>query len=405
MTTMTRYRAALTVTRRDFLDLLRTAFDVAAKTTPKDIIKSVLLEIEPDGDEANATLTATDLESAIRARCPGVRAESGSEPSRFLLPRRILDMLSAMDGDEASIEFGRDGATIECGRSRHVIAGQDSSAFPDMFAATGDMKTSWSVAGDDLSRALKFCAMASEQNSTRYAAGVILGVADGRLPGMRDLVVGATDLSRMSEHFIEAEDGDAPSAWPDPPPIIRRAAADRIARIVGDKPVTLSASHYAVLFGFDGGVFLARRVEGRPQDYRRSLPAKDDLKFEAMPSELARVVSSASASLDSLSLEAKFRVYADVFEVETRCEQGESSSHLEIPGRDDQSVEFEGGFNPRLWAEAIRAFPSDEGVTVGLSKITKNDMSFGVAVFRGLGWTHAIGGYVEKPNSNPLASN
>src|ERR1043165_6404603 len=116
----------LTVSKSDLVRELSVSQGVVEKKTTIPILSNVLLEASGD----RITLTATDLELAIRCSCPArVKKEgSGTVPAK-----KLLDYVRLLPEGDVNMKFLENHwASITSGRSRTRIAGMSRESFPEL---------------------------------------------------------------------------------------------------------------------------------------------------------------------------------------------------------------------------------------------------------------------------------
>src|SRR6476646_9695142 len=115
-----------TVNKSELVRELSLSQGVVEKKTTIPILSNVLLEASGD----RITLTATDLELAIRCSCPArVKKEgSGTVPAK-----KLLDYVRLLPEGDVNMKFLENHwANITAGRSRTRMAGMSRESFPEL---------------------------------------------------------------------------------------------------------------------------------------------------------------------------------------------------------------------------------------------------------------------------------
>jgi DNA polymerase-3 subunit beta len=282
--------------RRDaLLEAFALASAASAARTPRPILRDVMLEVADGGE---ASLSATDLEVASRARLLGLDAPA---PGRVLLPaeRFAAALRSLPPGSDGRVAAPPGGGSVELssGRSRFVLAANDPAEFPAF--PEPDWSSAVEVPAPALRRALRLTAFASDPNVQSYALGGVL-LEPG--PGLLTLV--ATDGRRLALAALTPPrtpwgPGSA-GAWGGGAgaPLLPSRGVRLFDRLLSglddDEDVALASGESWVSLRCARGVAHSRRLEGRFPQYRQILPGSQTAWATFDAGEILRGVEQAS---------------------------------------------------------------------------------------------------------------
>lgn len=156
-----------TAHRKGFALALALASKVAMRKAPKPILTHVLFSTTGDG---SATLTATDLQIAIRVRVLGVRAET---PGQLAIDAKPLhDRFKGATDDDLVISAGPAGVDVIGADSRASVPCLPADGFPSFPGPDArDVPDARTVDLANFAECLSRCLMTSDVQSTRYALG------------------------------------------------------------------------------------------------------------------------------------------------------------------------------------------------------------------------------------------
>src|SRR5260221_10182827 len=158
--------------RGALLEALSVVGNVVAARTPKPVLLCVKLTAEDDA----LTLSATDLEVAIRYTDNQVQIEQGGE---VLVPAdKFRDIVRESVDDTLAIEVTGDTANIRGQDSHFKIFTQKASDFPNVPGFEGE--ATFQITGSTLKQMIGQTLFAAARESTRYAFNCVLLKAKGK---------------------------------------------------------------------------------------------------------------------------------------------------------------------------------------------------------------------------------
>lgn len=312
MTTATQTQQTLTVNRLEMLAGFGAVSGACPSRSPKEILKSVMLEVSA----GRATLLATDLEIGIRYRIPGVVVD-GDEDAKVVLPTEKIRQILG-DSEDETIRLVLEGepggkpdhVLVRGARFKHRLPLQDADLFPAVADFGDDVADYVSIQAPDLRRAIRRSIFATDEATTRYALAGCLFEFDGE-----NLGVVATDSRRLSKQAMTVEVEGAGFTRPETErfTVVPVKTLRLLQRVTGDDDFPIHLAHATppdngVMFRTERAVIYSRLVEGRYPDYRMIIPATHATKVVVPVGPLLEGVKQASnaTSTESRSVECVF---------------------------------------------------------------------------------------------------
>jgi DNA polymerase-3 subunit beta len=172
--------------------LLSEHLQVVAKAVPARSPISVIEGILFESDGETMTLTATNLEFAIRTSFPAAHKDVG----KVVLPAKIVEIIRRLPGDSVQISVNTENyqTEIKSGQSEFQLFGLNSDEFPS-FATLGteDARLSFQVRAAELRRALRQTLFAVSHDEGKPAfTGVLFALKEDAL------ALSASDTFRLA---------------------------------------------------------------------------------------------------------------------------------------------------------------------------------------------------------------
>lgn len=330
-----------TVNRADLVRELALSQGVVEKKSTIPILSNVLLEA--DGEQI--TLTATDLELGIRARCAAKvkKAGSGTIPAK-----KLMDYVRLLPEGEINLKFGdNQWASITAGKARTRIAGMSRESFPELpempeIIAELPVKT---VAG--MIQRTIFAISAEESRFTLNGALLVVKP--------EGLTMVSTDSHRLAT--VEAplelalEDGKPFRA------LLPRKAMNELLRMSAEAAdgalLRFSGDDNHLFFQLGERLLLSRKLTGNFPDFERVLPKEHpnsiSLSRDELKSSLERVAQFADEKSRAIKLRA---VDGEVMLHSSLSDTGESEETLNV-SYSGPKVDI--GFNAQYLLDFLRA--------------------------------------------------
>lgn len=342
----------LTVTKQELQKKLSDIQNVVEKRNTMPILSHFLLNAVADGGGGGgSTLTATDLETAIREPIE----LSVQEEGKLSIPaRKLFEIVKEVEGD-ISLSSDGDWLRVKAGASNFRLA----CLSPDDFPVWPEMEEADEVRIEarTLAEIIEKTIYAAGESDTRYTLN---GLLFHFVPDGNELNVVGTDGHRMA--VIKRTLGAVPSE--EKKLIVPRKAAAELRKFLdmdGDAVALFGQNH--ALFKAGEVEFLARLIEGTYPNYSQVLPENNDKKVTADRDGLMRAMRRVSI----MSRERSSAIKVDFTENLMTL----SSSNPDLgEARDELAIEYSGeelsmGFNARYFLDALGSM-SAEKVTLEL---------------------------------------
>ena len=295
----------LVVRKNELLRELQLFQGIVDRKNTIPILANVLLEAE--GEEIR--LLATDLEVALRSRCPAAVAKGGS----LTVPaKKLYEIVKALPDTEIRIEEQAKGA-VKVAADRfesrmQTLPRQDFPSLPDAGGGSGATltrsalremvaKTQFAITGED----------------TRYFLNGALFVLQ---PQSMNLV--ATDGHRLALVTVKREtvkkDKKSDS---EVRAILPKKTLLELGRLLtdGDGDVHYERGENHLFFDLDGRVLISRMIDGQFPAYERVIPTGNDKRIEFERERLTSTIKRVALLSNERSRAVRFQMGKDAVEV------------------------------------------------------------------------------------------
>jgi DNA polymerase III subunit beta len=334
----------LTVSRETFLARLGVAVRAASTRSAIQTLAGVLIRVEED----RAELQATDMELGLRVALE----PASSTPGQAVIPGRLLlDVARSLPKDEITLEYrsAQQDVEVTSGQARFHLRTLPQEDFPKLpEPPTEGVLT---VPTEAFVETIARVARAASRDETRPHLTGVLVTASGR-----ELRMVATDSYRLGvrETKLDEElDGTLEANVP------ARTLQElgRIAGASGADTIGVAALENQVIFTTAGVVLSSRLVEGRFPNYQQLLPESYEHELRVSREELLEVVRRVGL-LAQKNAPLRLRFTEGALDVSAQTpDVGEASESLPVPFAGE---ELEIGFNPEFFREGIESAESDE---------------------------------------------
>jgi DNA polymerase-3 subunit beta len=323
------------------------ALQTAVRHTPRkgiiEHLSGALLTAEGD----TITIRATDLETDVRIRLPATVAASGT----CLVPARLLlEIMSSVDGDAASLKLSGNELHITSGKTGFAIVCMDPKDFPAPLAPEPEVFIS--LPAETLSSAMSRVLHAMSRDETRpILRGVRLALAG------TNLQLAATDGARLATVNIPvaaADPADAQAAATLP-----ADAASAIAHDLPAETATLALGKETAV-AESGSLTLSTRLV--PGGYPAISPviqeaARNPIEVKVPTDELARAVELALLTARGEARVVRIHVSpAEMLVESSTAEVGHAM--VPVPGATLPETPLSVNLNGAYLLEALRAVRS-----------------------------------------------
>ncbi len=329
------------VNKADLVRELNLSQGVVERKTTIPILSNILIEVSGD----MVTLTATDLELAIRCQTP---AKVKTPGSGTIPAKKLLDYARLLPEAEVQVKVGDNHwASLVCGRSRTRIAGMSRESFPELPEMPEPMaKIPMGLLASVIGKTI-FSISAEESRFTLN--GALL-----QLKGTT-LIMVATDGHRLA--LVEAEnplaEGDANAKV-----LLPRKAMNELLKLAAETPdkdsgVEFAADENHLFFRLGSRLLISRKLTGNFPDFERVLPKAHAHIVEISKEELRAAIERVAQFSDERSRAIKVRFAENEAVVHSSIsESGESEENLPVQ-YDGPTIEI--GFNAQYLLDFLRA--------------------------------------------------
>lgn len=261
---------------------LKKALASAERFTGKNITLPVLANVLIEVDHNTLSLTATNLESAIRLSLAGVATHTGS----VCVPAKVLSSFIQSVGDDKIHLDEKQGSLVIKTDSRDTrINGVSADDFPliPKIKKSHSISLSCSLLCQGLDRVLP---AVSTSEFKPELCGVFVNVSP---TSMR---LAATDTFRLAEKTIsfESKKQIEPFSF-----IMPHRISQEIARVLnGGEEVTISIGENQMLLETDGCMIISRLTEGNFPEYMGIIPKNFETSCFVSKNEFAGAVRASS---------------------------------------------------------------------------------------------------------------
>ena len=334
----------LTVSRETLLARLGVAVRGASTRSVTPTLSGVLIRVEGD----SAELQATDMELGVRV---SLEARETADGQAVVPGRLLLDVVRSLPKDDVTLEYRSSHGDVEVvsGPSSFHLRTLPTEDFPKLpeAPAEGGLSVPSEAFVDTIARV----ARAASRDETRPHLTGVLVTASGT-----DLRMVATDSYRLS---VKETSLGAPLSGDLEANVPARTLQElgRIATASGAESIAVAALENQVVFTVGEVVLSSRLVEGRFPNYQQLLPESYEHELRVNREELAEVVRRVGL-LAQKNAPLRLRFSEGVLDVSAQTpDVGEASESLPIPFAGE---ELEIGFNPEFFRDGLEIAESEE---------------------------------------------
>lgn len=326
-------------------EALNIAGTVSSARTPKPILQCVKLTA---GDN-RLTVSATDLEVAIRYSDAQVQVEAEGET--LVMADKLRDIVRESIDDTLSLELAGDQLHIKGQDSHFKIFTQSPSEFPPVPAFEGE--ADFKVQGKQLKQLINQTLFAAAKEATRYAFNGVLTTIKGKR-----LIFVATDGRRLA--LARGDLIDADTAKEGGTAIVPAKTLNLVDKLITnpDEPVSVKLSDNQVIFHTSDATLTSNLIEGQFPPYEDVIPKECDRKMTAGTADLLSAVRRSALLTTNDSKGVRMAFTKKGLTLSSRNpEAGEATINF--------ACKFEGndveiGFNPMFMTDALKVVNSDE---------------------------------------------
>lgn len=344
------------ISKKDFLRGLAMVQTIPERRSTIPILSNTLLET----DQKGIALTATDLETAIRAHLPASVILQGQI---CVSARKLFEVVRELPESEIHLTKKENNwVTLTCDKSIFNIAGINPDEFPPLPKFKKEDFQPFPIA--ELREMIETTVFAASTEESRYNLnGVFLkGIDINSQPTTRMV---ATDGHRLC--LIDKAGLEFPNLKTGV--IIPRKGLLEVKRLIGDGGqkedergdlVHLALSENNFVAEKDGIVVLTRLIEGEFPDYESVIPTENDKKINLSRNRF-------TACLKRVSTMASEKGEGLVFQIQKGSMTVSSSSQDFGDAKEDIDIDYSGeelgiSFNGRYLVDALAVMGTEEVV-------------------------------------------
>ena len=335
----------ITVSRQELLKELTATQSVVERKTTIPILSNFLLE----ADGERLTITATDLEQAIRTSA----AVKVKKPGSCTIPaRKLYDYVKLLpDGDISIKLLENHWVQIRSGRSNTKMVGMARANYPQVPEFPAVTSTSIPVAALKTLIARTVFAISNEES--RYTLNGALLVLKSE-----SLAMVATDGHRLS--FVEKPGEELEGISGEKRVMIPRKALLELQQLLGTTEaakVEFADDENTLFFGVGHRTLSTRRLVGQFPNFEAVMP-RDNTKFAVVrSSELAAAIQRVAQFADERSGAVRLRLEGNELKISSQStESGESEDTIDTPYSGDPIIV---GFNSTYILDFLKALGNE----------------------------------------------
>ena len=340
-----------TIPREVLLKPLQLVTGVVERRQTLPVLANLLIK----ADDSGLSLTGTDLEVEMVARC-SVPVEQAGEVT--IPARKLADIWRALpDGAEVSVTVEGERATIKSGRSRFTLATLPAGDFPKV--ESGDSDIAISLPQSNIRKLIDQVSFAMAQQDVRvFLNGMLLEVVGASVRAV------ATDGHRLAMASTACETSgsvDTPKQA-----IVPRKAVVEMGRLLDEEAESLSiqfgANHLKVTTG--PVTMTTKLVDGQFPDYEKVVPKDASRVLSGDRETLKQGFQRASILSNEKYRGVRLNISSESLTIQANNpEQEEAEETVPVQFSGDQ---LEIGFNVSYLLDVLSVVDSD-GVQISVS--------------------------------------
>ena len=305
----------LVVRKNELLRELQLFQGIVERKNTIPILANVL--IEANGNEVR--MLATDLEVALRSRCPASVAKGGS----LTVPaKKLFEIVKALPETDVRIEEDKSGVKVAADRFDSRMQTLPREDFPTLPDASGTARAT--LPGSALKEMIAKTQFAITGEDTRY---FLNGAKFVLRPDSMTLV--ATDGHRLALVEVKHTVGIAQEVGV----ILPKKTLLELGKLLaeGDGDVVFESGENHLFFEVGGRVLISRMIDGQFPAYERVIPKGNDKLIEFDRERLTSAVKRVALLSNERSRAVKFEINTGKVEVtSSSSEFGEAREQIPV---------------------------------------------------------------------------
>jgi DNA polymerase III subunit beta len=335
----------ITVSRQDLVKELTATQSVVERKTTIPILSNFLIE----ADEDRLSITATDLDQAIRTSA----AAKVKKPGSCTIPaRKLYDYIKLLPDGEISIKLLENHwVQIRSGRSNTKMVGMARANYPQVPEFPAGPATA--ISAPALRTVIARTIFAISNEESRYTLNGALLVLKAE-----SIAMVATDGHRLS--FVEKPGEVLEGISGEKRVLIPRKALQELAQLLANtdaEKVDFADDEHTLFFKVGHRTLSTRRLSGQFPNYEAVMP-RDNTKFAVVrSSELGAAIQRVAQFADERSGAIRMRLESNELKVSSSStESGESEDIIDTPYAGDPIVV---GFNSTYIIDFLKSLGND----------------------------------------------
>jgi DNA polymerase III subunit beta len=334
--------------RGALVEMLNLVSGVIVTRTPKPVLTCVKLEAEG----STLTLSATDMEIALRVSSSKVDVQ---EPGEALIPADKFNQI-VRESVDPTITFTReeDTAHIRGQDSHFKVFGYRPADFPPIPHFSGE--ADFEVSAADLHKLISQTIFATARENTRYAINGVLLEREGN-----KLNVVATDGRRLALAKGLCKPGKADGEARRHHAIVPTKALSMLLKLFDDpeQVVKVRVADNQIMFASDDAFLSSNLVEGAFPPYRDVIPRDGDKRATLATDTFASAIRRAAVLTNEESKGVRLSFAKEGLTLSSRApEMGEAEVNADLPRYEGEAIDI--GFNPFFVLDALKVVQSGE---------------------------------------------
>jgi DNA polymerase III subunit beta len=331
----------ISVSRQDLLKELTATQSVVERKTTIPILSNFLIEADND----LLTITATDLDQAIRTSTP-VKIKT---PGSCTIPaRKLYDYIKLLpDGDLSIKLLDNHWVQIRSGRSNTKVVGMARANYPQVPDFPSIAATAIPV--DALKTLISYTIFAISSEESRYTLNGALLILKAE-----SLAMVATDGHRLA--FVEKVNETLTGISGEKRVLVPRKALQELQQLLNNtdaETIEFADDEHTLFFRIGARTLSTRKLSGQFPNFEAVMP-RDNTKFAIVrASELSASIQRVAQFADERSGAIRMKLEANELKLSANStDSGESEDSIETPYTSDAIVV---GFNSSYILEFLKA--------------------------------------------------
>jgi DNA polymerase-3 subunit beta len=331
----------ISVSRQDLLKELTATQSVVERKTTIPILSNFLIEADND----LLTITATDLDQAIRTSTPVKIKTAGS----CTIPaRKLYDYIKLLpDGDLSIKLLDNHWVQIRSGRSNTKVVGMARANYPQVPDFPSIAATAIPV--DALKTLISYTIFAISSEESRYTLNGALLILKAE-----SLAMVATDGHRLA--FVEKVNETLTGISGEKRVLVPRKALQELQQLLNNtdaETIEFADDEHTLFFRIGARTLSTRKLSGQFPNFEAVMP-RDNTKFAIVrASELSASIQRVAQFADERSGAIRMKLEANELKLSANStDSGESEDSIETPYTSDAIVV---GFNSSYILEFLKA--------------------------------------------------